>query len=136
VSSTTAVAERPQPFRAAYRDRVSNGSSLHARGTVDQRSAPARRLRDLMQSLAEPLGGLAALTEADRSLVRTAASLTVQAEKLQAQTAGGEAVDLEALTRVSNAQARVLAAIKRKTSPASPPLQVADIIARHREGGR
>ncbi len=106
----------------SYRSRVSNGSSLHARG-VDQRSAPARRLRDLMQSLAEPLGGLANLTEAERALVRTAASLTVQAEKLQALSASGEPLDLEALTRLSNAQTRVFAALKRKPQRTAAPHQ-------------
>ena len=106
--SSTVVSER----LPSYRSRVSNGSDLHARG-VDGRSAPARRFRDLMLSLAQPFGGIEQLSESERSLVRSAALLTVEAERLQARAASGKPVDLEALVRVSNSQARLLGVIRR-----------------------
>jgi len=44
--------------------------------------------------------------------------LTVEAERLQAQAAAGEAIDNEALTRVANSQTRVLMALRRgKATP-------------------
>jgi hypothetical protein len=110
MQGSQAVATLSQTTRAA----VSNGSRLHAKG-VDLRTREARRFRDLTLSFAESFGGVERLTEAERSLIRSAASLTVQAERLHPQAAAGEAVDLEALTRLSNAQARVLMALKRKT---------------------
>ncbi len=98
---------------------MSNGRRLHPRN-IDGRSTEARRFRDLVESFADGLGGLEGLTEAERSLVRGCALLTVEAERMQAQAAG-EAVDLEQLTRVSNAQTRVLRTLQR--GKATPSLQ-------------
>jgi hypothetical protein len=120
----------------SYRTRASNGK-LHAMGVVDGRTVEARRLRDLVLSFAEPLGGFERLSEAERSLVRSAASLTVQAERLQAQAASGAAVDLEQLTRVSNAQTRILRQLGRgRPSPRSDRTpSLADYLAsKAREG--
>src|SRR5271165_4192963 len=41
----------------SYRSRLTNGAKLHAKGVVDGRSAPARRLRDLVQAFAAPSAG-------------------------------------------------------------------------------
>ena len=86
---------------------VSNGSRLHARG-IDGRTRDARRFRDLVASFSESLGGEAALSEADKALVRNAAALAVKAERMQARIVKGEDVDLEGLTRLSNCVSRVL----------------------------
>jgi hypothetical protein len=128
VLDSTTVAER----LPSYRSRVSNGSSLHARG-VDKRTAPARRYRDLVLSFAEGLGGADRLNEAERALCRTAAGITVELEKLQAAAASGCEVDAETLTRLANSQARVIQAIRRKTPrPASSTPSFADKLrARH-----
>jgi hypothetical protein len=61
-----------------------------------------------MVSLAHDLGGLDNLTEAERTLVRHAASLTVRSEQLQAAVLRGEPVDPGDLIRMTDAVATVL----------------------------
>jgi hypothetical protein len=114
-SQTTAA--RPSTIRS----RITNGSKL-SRG-VDGRSADARRFRDLGMSFADDLGGAASLTEAQRALVAQAATLTVQAERLQGAMLRGETVDVEQQTRVANVLARTLSRLgirKREAKPVSP----------------
>jgi hypothetical protein len=114
-----ALAERP----SRQRSRITNGSKLVA--AVDGRSAEARRYKDLAVSLADDLGGVAGLTEAQRALVRQAAGTIVQSEKLQGAVLRGEDVDLEQLTRLSNALSRMLhrLGIKRAASQPAPSLR-------------
>ena len=88
------------------RSRVTNGSKLIA--DVDGRSAEARRYKDVAMSLADDLGGAAGLTEAQRALVRQAAAMIVQSEKMQGAMIRGELVDVEQQTRVANALSRTL----------------------------
>jgi hypothetical protein len=94
------------------RSRVTNGKELLA--NIDGRSTEARRYRDLCLSFADDCGGAEALTEIQRSLVRQAAALTVQSEKLQAAMIRGEAIDDEQMTRVANSLSRTLSRLGRK----------------------
>jgi hypothetical protein len=100
------------------RNAVTNSSRLHRRG-IDGRSREARRFRDLFERFAESLGGESRLTEAERTLARTAASLAVKAEAMQAAVADGQDVDSEQLVRVSNSLARVLGkfGVRRDAAP-------------------
>ena len=98
---------RPATVRAA----VSNGRRIF--NGVDGRSIEARRFRDLMVSLAADLGGLDTLTEAERTLLRHAASLTVRGEQLQASVLRGEPVDPGDLIRLTDAVASVLVRLRR-----------------------
>jgi hypothetical protein len=50
-------------------------------------------------------------------MVRTAAALTVKSEQLQAQLAGGENIDSDALIRLAGTTRRALAAIQAKAKP-------------------
>ena len=68
----------------------------------------ARRYRDVAIALADDLGGQNKLSEPSKILVRQAAALTVQVENLQSKIVAGEDVDLEQLTRLSNALSRML----------------------------
>jgi hypothetical protein len=106
---TNAIVERLPSTRNA----VTNGSRLHRRG-VDGRTRDARRFRDLFESFAESLGGEVRLSEADRALARTAASLTVKSEAMQAEVAKGGEVDAEQLVRVSNSLSRVLSRLVKR----------------------
>jgi hypothetical protein len=117
--SRPAIVDRPLRTRAA----VSNGTRMHAK-SVDGRSAEARRFKDLVSSFAASLGGEGALTEAERTLIRNAASLTVQCERLQAAHVAGHEVNSQEMTRLANSSARVLAAlmIKRERKEAAPTL--------------
>jgi hypothetical protein len=76
---------------ATTRSRITNGKQLLA--DVDGRTADARRYRDLAASLADDLGGASTLTEAQRALVRQAAAMIVQSERLQSAILRGELVD-------------------------------------------
>ena len=104
--------DRPLRTRAA----VSNGTRMHPKG-VDGRSAEARRFKDLVSSFAASLGGEGALTEAERAIIRHAALLTLQSERLQAAFVAGREVNSEELTRLANSSARVFAALRIKREP-------------------
>jgi hypothetical protein len=114
--------ERP----SRQRSRVTNGSKLIA--GVDGRTAEARRFKDVATSLADDLGGAAALTEAQRALVKQAASLVVQSESLQGAMIRGEAISDEQMTRVANALGRTLNRLGRKRA-SKKPLSVPEFLA-------
>ena len=113
------------------RSRLTN--SLHALPGVDGRSVDARRFRDLAMAFADELGGAAALGDAEQALIRQAAAMVLQAEKLQGAAVRGEDIDLEQMTRLSNAATRALTrlGVKRRT-PADTTPTIAEIAARHR----
>jgi hypothetical protein len=117
------------------RSRVTNGAKMIA--GVDGRSAEARRYKDLCMSFADDCGGAVGLTEAQRSLVRQAAMLSVQSEKLQGAMIRGEDVDVEQQTRVANSLARTLSRLgirKRVSRKLSVPEYLAQRDARLAEG--
>jgi hypothetical protein len=99
------------------RKRLTNGL-LHG---VDGRTVGAVRFKRLINSFSADLGGMAALTEAERGLVRQAASLMMRAEQLQSAIARGEQVDPDELIRLTNTARRTLAAIakREKAKPAT-----------------
>lgn len=113
-----ASAERSKTLRS----RVTNGKDLLA--NVDGRTAAVRRYRDLCISLADDLGGATELTEAQSALVRQAAAMIVQSERLQSAVLRGELVDCEQLTRLANAATRILSrlGIKRREPVKFSPL--------------
>jgi len=90
----------------ASRSRIANRSALLP--NVDGRTATARRFRDLVLDFTDDLGGDAALSHADRALVKLAASITVKAEALSAAIVRGEAVREAEVVRLANSAARIL----------------------------
>jgi len=108
LSATHAGAERSRTLRS----RITNGKDLLA--NVEGRTAAARRYRDLCLSLADDLGGAATWAEAQRALVRQAAAMIVQSEKLHGEVLRGEIVDCEQLTRLANAATRILSRLGLK----------------------
>jgi hypothetical protein len=64
-----------------FRSAVTNGRLLSK--DIDLRSTPARRLRDLLAAHTSDMGGIEALSEAERSLIRRASSLELQLEMLE-----------------------------------------------------
>jgi hypothetical protein len=109
---SSSVAERPLTVRSA-----TTNDPLLLRG-VDGRSMVARRYRDVAIALADDLGGQDKLSEPSKILVRQAAALTVQVEGLQSKIVSGEDVDVEQLTRLSNALSRMLHRLGLKRAPA------------------
>ena len=97
------------------RSAITNGKRLH--DGVDGRSKCARRFRDLVGSSSTAFGGMARLSEAERSLVRQAAALTVRAESLQARVVRGDDVNHDELIRLASEARRALQGIRAREAP-------------------
>jgi hypothetical protein len=93
------------------RSRVTNGTSLFAEG--DQQSPWARRLRDVIDLHVSDQGGPDNLSEARRSLIRRAATITTELERLEARFASDKALkdDFATYQAGANSLRRILEAI-------------------------
>jgi hypothetical protein len=107
------------------RSRISNGSAILP--GVDGRSTWVRRLRDLIALHLSDLGGDDAVSEAERSIVRRAATLTVELERLElafalAGQAAPEQIDL--YQRTANSLRRLLESVglERRAKNVTPSL--------------
>jgi preprotein translocase subunit SecA len=109
------------------RSAITNGSKAHQKG--DERSAGARRFRDLVAAFSADLGD--DLSEADMAAVRTAAALTLKSEQIQADLAAGIHVDSDALIRLASTSRRALAAVSAKALERKPAstMTLADYMA-------
>jgi hypothetical protein len=127
MTAATAALDAPKP---QGRSRISNGSALLT--GVDGRSTWVRRLRDLIALHLSDLGGEAETSEAERSIIRRIATLTVELERMEAVFAvAGEAqpAQLDLYQRVAGNLRRLLESIglERRTRDVTPSL--ADIAA-------
>ena len=84
---------------------------------VDNRSVGAVRFRRLVRGLAQELGGMAALPEADQVAIRQAASLAMRAEQLQAAIVRGDDVNPDELIRLTGASRRALETVRKRAKP-------------------
>jgi hypothetical protein len=104
---------------------VTNGSALLP--GVDGRSAWVRRCKDIIEAHLSDLGGEDNTSEAERSLIRRAAVLTTELERLEAKFASaGEASerDLDLYIRAAGNLRRLLEAIglERRARDIGPTL--------------
>jgi hypothetical protein len=83
----------------------------------DGRSAGARRFRALVAAFSADLGDL---NEADRAMVRTAATLALKMELLQGDLVAGKDVDSDQLIRLAGTSRRALAAVSAKAIERKP----------------
>src|SRR6476646_7373720 len=124
-ADSAAIASRPSTARSA----ISNGSAILP--GVDGRSTWVRRLRDLIGLHLSDLGGDKAVSEAERSIIRRVATLTVELERMEAGFAvAGEAQpdQLDLYQRTANSLRRLLEAIglQRRSRDVTPdPLEYA-----------
>lgn len=121
-ATTSAVTTAKQ----THRSRVTNGTALLA--GVDGRSVWARRLRDLIDLHVSDLGGSAAVSAAERSIVRRAATLTVELERLEttfALAGAASAQDLDLYQRTAGNLRRLLESIglQRRAKDITPDLR-------------
>ena len=125
----TTVVGKPAP---KTRSAVSNRTRLFAQ--TDARSAWGRRYRDLVHDIGRDLGGVETLPELKLALVRRAAALVTECEKLEARLAEGEEVDVDLLGRLTGHTRRLaeILGTDRKPRDVTPSLDA--IAARHREG--
>jgi hypothetical protein len=91
-SETSSTVSARSPFdrtgKSSTRSKAANGKLLPM---TDGRSAVARRFRDLVEDIASDLGGRENLSEGKRQLVRRAAMLSAESERMEALAARGEA---------------------------------------------
>jgi hypothetical protein len=98
------------------RSAITNRSRIHQNG--DERSAGARRFRDLVAAFSADLGDN--LSEADMAMIRTAAALTLKSEQMQAALIAGQAIDSDVLIRLASTSRRALAAVSAKAINRQP----------------
>src|SRR5689334_8531647 len=113
------------PSLTRIRSAITNGSQLLA--ACDHRSARMRRLRDLIAGHVSDCGGPDACSQAELSIIRRAALLTLELETLEAKfDANGEATlkELEAYQRSASAMRRLLESLglKRRPKDVTPDL--------------
>lgn len=107
------------------RSRVTNGSEVLP--GVDGRTLWVRRLRDLIELYVGDLGGADNTSEAERSILRRAATLTVELERMEKMFATQGEASAEALdvySRVAANLRRMLEAtgLRRRTRDVTPTL--------------
>ncbi|MCQ0986491.1 hypothetical protein [Jiella marina] len=112
--------------KAAFRSRITNGSAVLP--GVDGRSLWVRRLRDVIAAHVSDLGGPDAISEAEHSIIRRVATMTVELERMEAKFATkGEACakDLDLYQRTAGNLRRLLEAIgmERRSKDVTPSLQ-------------
>lgn len=98
---------------ACFRSALTNGSALilgRNGKSLDARSAWARRLRDLVAAHVSDCGGADNLSEAERTLVKRSAMLTLQLEFMEASFAEQDGVATE--TQIASYQ-RVVNTLRR-----------------------
>ena len=77
--------------------------------TDGRRSATARRFRDLYEDIASDLGGLAHHSQGQKQLIRRAAMLSAECERMEALSARGEReLDLTAYGSAADRIGRIL----------------------------
>lgn len=91
--------------KLTHRSAVANGTRMFVEG-LDGRSALARRYRDLVATFTSDMGGDP--SEAEKQLIRRAASLSVWCEAVEVRLANGEEVDIGTLTTAANSLRRIL----------------------------
>ncbi|MCC3245442.1 hypothetical protein LG047_08925 [Methylocystis sp. WRRC1] len=106
------------------RSRVSNGRRVFIQG--DGSSAWARRWKDLIALHAEDLGGIACLSEAQMSLIRRAATLEIELERVEGLLSQGNSVDLDAFARVAGHLRRIIETlgVRREKRDVTPTLDI------------
>lgn len=98
------------------RTKIANNSKILA--GVDGRSAGARRYREILANLTSSVlrNHLPPITEAEMSLLRRAATLSIICEGLDAALARGEPVDPLAYSTAANALRRIVTDLGLKQS--------------------
>ena len=104
------------------RTRVTNGKALFLDG-VDGRTLAARRYRDLFHSFVSDLGGVEVTSEAQRQLARRCATMSCQAELMEAEFIAGDDTDWDQYLHLVGTLSRALSrlGIERKALDVTGP---------------
>jgi len=106
------------------KSRITNSNGLLP--TIDGRSTWARRLRDLINQHVNDVGGIDLVSTAELSLIRRAATITIELERLELRfhsNNGATFPELDAYQRSANTLRRLLQSIGMKRVPrdVTPP---------------
>ncbi|RWC92301.1 MAG: hypothetical protein EOS72_01925 [Mesorhizobium sp.] len=114
-------------YPATHRSRITNGKDLLP--GVDGRTFWVRRMRDVMALHVSDLGGVEACSEAEKSIIRRAAAITVEMERLErlfalAEDTGPGLDALSLYSRLANTLRRLLdmTDLQRRTRDATPTI--------------
>lgn len=115
----SSLADRKQAVapKSKQRSRVTNGSKLGA--DMDGRSVWARRLSDLIELYSSDVGPAESISQMKRSLIRRAATLTVELERAEAGFARLGQADADALNAyqtTANSLRRLIESLSIKAS--------------------
>jgi hypothetical protein len=127
------MAKRMAPLgsvKTNARSRLTNGSQLLA--DVDGRSSWARRFRDIMQLHTVDRGGDDAISAAEASVIRRAATLETELEILESRFALGGGADSDALDlyqRTANSLRRLFESIGMARRPKDITPSLSDYLA-------
>lgn len=126
-AQTSASGVRPV-YPDTARTRVTNGRDLLP--GVDGRTYWARRMRDIIALHVSDLGGVDLCSEAEKSIVRRIATITIELERLEQRFASAEPdrishADLDLYSRMSNTLRRLLdmTGLQRRTRDITPTLE-------------
>lgn len=128
----------PSVVRKKARSAMTNGAILPG---IDGRSIWARRLRDLVALHITDLGGDANVSEAERAIIRRAAVIITELERMERDFALSEGApglaELEVYQRLSNTMRRLLEAVglQRRARDVTPSLAdyLDEIVARREQ---
>jgi hypothetical protein len=112
------------PRKPTQRSRVTNGKSLFVRGG-NGRGPWARRMRDIVEAHVSDIGGATTASEAQRSIIRRIATLTVELERIEAKFAIGTGDNLlDVYQRTAGNLRRLLESIglERRSRDITPTL--------------
>jgi hypothetical protein len=102
---TTETIPRPARRPPSQRSRVGNGKVLLP--MTDGRSLTARRFQDLYEDIANDLGELDLLSEAQKQLIRRVATLSAESERQECEWANGRPFDMVSYTTTANCLRRI-----------------------------
>lgn len=98
-------AVRPRVAKDPRKSRVTNGRDLLP--NCDQRSAIARRYRDVINAILVDQAGIDGCSEARRQLIRRFAAVSVLAEQLESRLVSGEQIDINEHATLSSTLVRL-----------------------------
>jgi hypothetical protein len=118
-----AVSDDLEMQRSKARSKVTNGNLLPG---VDGRSTWMRRLRDVISLHLADMGSEDGISEAEKSIIRRVATLTVELERLElifALADGAKPEQIDLYQRTANSLRRMLEAVglQRRSKDITPP---------------
>jgi hypothetical protein len=122
---------KPETIRRRALKKLGIDPNRIALATLDGRTLPARRAREVVLTIERDLGGSDQLSEGERLLLQRAAVLTAIIEGYETEWFEGKPVDFPVLMMLHNGQRRALQAIGLKRVPRDVSPTLDDIAREH-----